>query len=232
MAEKEETKKIHPLTPLVVFLVGGSFLAAIFYRFQVYMSTHEAVGIFFGSAWGFITGDEVYRDQLFSAYPRLANTVFILKWCAYGIAGLFIYGTIYSIRKLTAVNMVYRAPLRPPAGSVSHAAVAEEKFVNKKWETVLDHINSNNEGDWKLAIIEADIILDEMLTKMGYHGDSIGEKLKGVEQSDFTSLNSAWEAHKVRNQIAHEGASFMLSERQARNVIALYLEVFEEFKYV
>jgi len=36
----------------------------------------------------------------------------------------------------------------------------------------------------------------------------MGDKLKAVEKSDFNSIELAWEAHKARNMIAHEGSDF------------------------
>jgi ABC-type lipoprotein release transport system permease subunit len=102
----------------------------------------------------------------------------------------------------------------------------------ERWDTVKRLISSNNSSDWKQAIIEADIMLDTLLTKMGYQGDTVGEKLKRVEPSDFDSLNEAWEAHKVRNIIAHEGLSYVLSENEAKRVFSQYKKVFEEFYYV
>jgi hypothetical protein len=46
------------------------------------------------------------------------------------------------------------------------------------------------------------------------------------------TLNQAWEAHKIRNAIAHQGADFLLSEREAKRVVSLYREVFQEFDYI
>ena len=111
-------------------------------------------------------------------------------------------------------------------------AGAVENSTEKRWQRVLAHVDSERESDWRLAVLEADVLLDEMVTHMGYHGDSLGEKLKAVEQSDFTTLPKAWEAHGVRNRIAHEGAAFALTEREARRVISLYEEVFKEFRYI
>jgi len=103
---------------------------------------------------------------------------------------------------------------------------------NVRWQKVLTYLLSPNESDWRLAIMEADNILGEMLLRMQLPGESIGEKLKGVEPSDFLTLNDAWEAHKVRNQIAHEGANFQLNRRETERVIALFRKVFEEFHYI
>ena len=81
--------------------------------------------------------------------------------------------------------------------------------------------------------MEADIILEEMLEKMGYvKGETIGDKLKTIEKSDFTSLDQAWEAHKIRNMIAHEGTDYILTEREAKRVVGLYEQVFKEFRYI
>lgn len=103
---------------------------------------------------------------------------------------------------------------------------------NKKWEDIQKHMASMSSSDWRMAILEADILLYEMLDQMGYDGDTIAEKLKKVESSDFNTLDLAWRAHKVRNAISHEGSDYELSHQQAQNTIELYQKVFEEFYFV
>ena len=107
-----------------------------------------------------------------------------------------------------------------------------EVIKNEKWEKVIVHINSANPSDWKLAILECDIMLADILEKMGYMQASIGDKLKSIEPSDFTNIEAAWEAHKIRNMIAHEGSEFAINEREAKRVIGLYELVFREFEYI
>jgi hypothetical protein len=103
---------------------------------------------------------------------------------------------------------------------------------NDRWQKVLDLVHSTNDSDWRLAIIEADNILDEMVTRIGYKGENLGEKLKSVEPSDFLTLQEAWEAHKVRNKIAHEGLSFRMDHREAKRVVAQFEKVFKEFEFI
>lgn len=107
-----------------------------------------------------------------------------------------------------------------------------EKPGRVKWEIVQRHINSASENDWRLSIIEADILLDEMVRGFGVSGENLGERLKSIDKSDFQTIDKAWEAHKMRNTIAHEGASFPLSNREARRIVSLFEEVFNEFKYI
>ncbi len=103
---------------------------------------------------------------------------------------------------------------------------------NERWIRVQSLISSTSSSDWRQAIIEADIILEEMLNRMGYEGDSIGDKLKQIEESDFITLNKAWEAHKIRNHIAHRGGDFLFSKQEAERVVELYRQVFEEFYFI
>jgi uncharacterized membrane protein len=103
---------------------------------------------------------------------------------------------------------------------------------NKRWESILTRMSSTHEADWRLAIIECDILLNDMLLKMGYRGESIAEKLKQVEKSDFHTLDEAWEAHKTRNRIAHSGSEYHLSRSEAEKTFKLYKEVFEEFFFI
>jgi len=110
--------------------------------------------------------------------------------------------------------------------------LGENSLKNERWERILNYLDSDSQTEWRLAILDADIILDKMLTKSGYHGEGVGEKLKQVEKSDFQTLDSAWEAHKIRNTVAHIGSDTILTKRMAKKAIDLYRQVFEEFEYI
>ncbi len=95
-------------------------------------------------------------------------------------------------------------------------------------QDVNDHVTSDNPNDWKLAIIEADIMLDEALKELGYAGASLGERLRGLTPRQLPSINDAWEAHKVRNEIAHGGMDFVLTRKLAEDTIKQYRRVFND----
>ncbi|HVV38931.1 MAG TPA: hypothetical protein VHD31_01235 [Candidatus Paceibacterota bacterium] len=113
-----------------------------------------------------------------------------------------------------------------------HAHEEPEPPKNAQWERVHTLANSPNESDWRRAILEADIMLGDMLTQLGYRGKEVGEKLRDANPLQFTTLDLAWKAHKVRNDIAHGGESFQLTSRDANATIDLYRRVFEEFSYI
>lgn len=95
-------------------------------------------------------------------------------------------------------------------------------------QDVLTHSTSDNPNDWKLAIIEADIILDDALKQKGFPGISLGDRLKNVAPQQLNTLQDAWEAHKIRNRIAHDGADFVLTKRITQETINRYQRVFSE----
>ncbi|MEX2052159.1 MAG: hypothetical protein WD991_00485 [Candidatus Paceibacterota bacterium] len=105
-------------------------------------------------------------------------------------------------------------------------------FKNQRWARVLEYLFSSNEGDWKLAIIEADSMLEGLLDQLGFRGESIGDKLKSADPDVFRKLPMAWEVHTVRNRIAHEGSDYSLSSVEAKRVIALYEQIFLDFGYI
>ena len=112
--------------------------------------------------------------------------------------------------------------------TVSDAHHAEEVTEHHRWNDVRQLIESASPNDWRQAIIESDIILDDMLNRLGYVGQSIGEKLKTADPAKFHTLQEAWEAHKVRNEIAHQGSSYPLTDHIAYRTILHYENVFRE----
>jgi hypothetical protein len=104
--------------------------------------------------------------------------------------------------------------------------------VNPKWQSILTHVFSPNEAEWKIAIIEADTMLEELMDQLGFKGENLGEKLKSADQEKFKYLTSAWEAHTLRNRIAHEGSNFELTQREAKRVVTLYEQIFTEFGFI
>ncbi len=108
-----------------------------------------------------------------------------------------------------------------------------ESKQNPRWRYVLGLVESPSESDWRIAIIECDAILDELLENMGYTGETVAEKLKNAQNSQsFLTIDNAWEGHNIRNRIAHEGYDFPLSQLETRRIIRLFETVFEELRYI
>ncbi len=145
-------------------------------------------------------------------------------------AVLLLVATVYvHIRTLQVEHAGFHA-----LEAAYHAAHghAPSHAKNPRWEGVSQLASSPNESDWRRAILEADSMLATLLTEHGYMGESLGEQLKNANPLQFTTLDIAWEAHRMRNAVAHMGDAFPLSERDVRATIDQYRRVFEEFDYI
>lgn len=171
--------------------------------------------------------------DLFPSIIVLAKNLFgILVGISFPLSFFFLIGIIYCVENLKRLRKREEEVFDKKVEPAFEKEPSGDTVMAHRWQNAIQHIASDNPNDWKQAIIEADIILEDLLTKMGYRGDSIGEKLKRVAKGDMKTLDEAWEAHKVRNQIAHEGSNFSLNHHEAKNVIAMYRKVFEEFYYI
>lgn len=104
-------------------------------------------------------------------------------------------------------------------GSASDSSFKKE--TDEKWQAVLDKLDKNNESDYKLAIIEADKIFDDLLKRLGYIGDDMGERLKQISSVQLANIDDVWQAHKARNRIAHE-PGFKIKRSEAEQVVKIY----------
>jgi len=107
-----------------------------------------------------------------------------------------------------------------------------EVSKNERWLKTLSYLFSQHASDWKLAVIEADAMLESLMADLGFRGETLGDRLKSATQDKFQNLTSAWEVHTIRNRIAHEGASFELAQREAKRIIAIYEQIFRQYGYI
>lgn len=110
-------------------------------------------------------------------------------------------------------------------GGLIEPPKAEEFENHPRWAIVEGYMSSNVEALWRIGIMEADNMLREVLAEKGYVGEDVGEMLMNAR---FKTVQLAWDAHLVRNKIAHEGSGYTLTAREAKRVFALYESVFLE----
>jgi hypothetical protein len=178
--------------------------------------------------------DLVYVEQdnsgiILSIVKFLSNLFSFTKFLLVVVSLGLIFWIVYLLNGINRLASEQNKLLYPN-GSVSELPNTE--VGNPRWERVLSHTISQNENDWRLAIMEADIMLGDLLETMSLPGNTIGDKLKAIEKSDFLTLDNAWEAHKVRNLIAHEGMNHKITQKEVNRVIDLYKSVFDEFKII
>lgn len=108
----------------------------------------------------------------------------------------------------------------------------KERNTNPRWHYVLNLVESLNPSDWRVAMIEADTMLEEFLRDKDFVGETLGELLKEAQSGGYQYVDDAWKAHIIRNQIAHEGSDFPFNQNEARRAIKMYENFFEELEVI
>lgn len=175
-----------------------------------------------GSASEVVSGWSI--AEFIATLSLLWNIIVVVSWL---LSALFLVGLIYAYIRGEQVGEIFAGILKKQ--EETYDALYRQGEKNGRWHDVLAHVDSDRMNDWKLAIIEADILLEELLDKIGLPGTTVGDKLKSASPNSFRTINQAWRAHNVRNRIAHEGSEFELSQMEAQETIAQYKMVFEEF---
>ncbi len=157
---------------------------------------------------------------------------FLLRvWDVYSVLAIlasivFIILTIYAYLKINEYSIFVSEQIA--AGERAWQEMHGAQNSNQRWQEVLAHAASDRPNDWKVAIIEADIMLGEALTERGYAGATIGEQLRGASPVHFATVQDAWDAHRIRNQIAHQGPDFVLTQGLVREAVVKYERVLRE----
>jgi hypothetical protein len=168
-----------------------------------------------------------------------ANTVggsagLFREWSAFVALSIFVSlvlaaGVVYCALRIREIRRREALELKAAVEPVKAQDVSRAQL---RWNRIMEQATSDSGQYWRLAILEADIMLNELLDSLGYKGETMADKMKQVERASFNTIDLAWEAHKVRNEVAHEGSTRLLNAREVRRVIDLYEKVFKEFKYI
>ena len=184
----------------------------------------------FGRLYEFLTGGDA--SSAWEGFKHALTVIWnVYTVIAFILSALFFMGFVYARIRFDQLRKIEDRLLDEAEAAWAHAYGGKVSEDNR-WHDVELHGASENPNDWRLAIIEADIMLEELLEKAGYVGASIGDRLKTANPVSFRTLQDAWDAHKVRNQIAHAGSDFILTRRVALETLVKYERVFREFSAI
>lgn len=100
-----------------------------------------------------------------------------------------------------------------------------EKY-RTRWLAIEQSIERDNEASYNIAILNADKLVDHALREKGFSGQTMGERLKSAKNA-LPHRDNIWQAHKLRNQIAHE-PDVKANYDQARRALAQYKQTLKD----
>lgn len=131
-------------------------------------------------------------------------------------------GAIFLLIVLVAailLLMMVTAKTKPKTGgrarkSANRVGGIDREFVARRWAEIESKAAG---GGLASAVSDADKLLDYALKQSGARGETMGERLKN-SGSRFSNIDAIWNAHKLRNSLAHE-ADFDLVPSMAKEAI-------------
>lgn len=153
--------------------------------------------------------DDLYNLDLFSLWGK-----------AQILAENFHFGTVLDVWKtagflatlIFAVLLMWvvlkskeRAINKPEEAKIRlNPSKSGEGKHNARWKEVRSHLESLREAEWKFAVIEADKMAETALAEAGFPGETMGERMTLISKDQLNSIDDLWQAHKLRNIIAHD----------------------------
>lgn len=205
------------------------FLNVEYIFFLIYRAVARVFNFFFG---GNISDPDAF-GRFFSGLKVIATILVIILIAIILYCLVRLYELQQEDKPKKAISTVNKAGSSDlPGATTEHFIDHSATRVNETWNNIRAKLLSDSPSDWKLAIIEADIYLDKILDQKGFYGDTLGDKFKQITPDKLPSIQIAWEAHKVRNRIAHDGAAFVLTMPESRRVLSYYEIVFRDLEVI
>ena len=95
------------------------------------------------------------------------------------------------------------------------------KRLSNQWERIYKKVDTGRETEYKLAVIEADSLTNDMLEKSGYSGKAFEEKVKNLSPAILKDKEKLLKVHKNRNQIVAD-PDFQLDAEQTKKILDEY----------
>jgi len=101
--------------------------------------------------------------------------------------------------------------------------------IVKTWNKITKSLETGLESEYRLALIEADSVLDNIFKRMGYKGEALGERLDKLTSTTLPNLEQVREVHKIRNSIIHD-PDYKLTLEEAKKALETYEQALRDLQ--
>ena len=158
--------------------------------------------------------------------PFFEQNLWRLQILALVLSGLFLWGIIHIILKTNYFEIKKEQFL----DILGKPYVARRRSL-KGWRQIQTRLQSAEQNQWKLAILEADHILNEILKMSGYLGSKLEDKLDLITPAQLANVDEVRNAHGFRDKIAKD-PTFSISKEEALEIIEIYKKSFVELNLI
>ncbi len=128
------------------------------------------------------------------------NITQILEYARYFLMGFSVILVVLTIR--TLINGIKMRPKFVHDNSAPLMTIKRAELL-EKWIQIRNKYDSGSVDNSKVAIIQADALVDMILKNAGLEGKHMADRLMNIDRSELRSLEDIWTSHKIRNNVVH-----------------------------
>jgi hypothetical protein len=139
-----------------------------------------------------------------------------------------IFGFVYSLIK----GWTYRPPIEiPEPERTKKIRTLAKAIFEERWQAILKKASPASPDSLRLAVIEADSLVNDVLGELGFGGKHLADRLANLNPDEYKTLNALWRAHRIRNDLVHT-PGFFLSPEDAQKLLSDYEAFLKEIEVI
>jgi len=123
----------------------------------------------------------------------------IVKWfmilLSLGLAG----GIVYALLQAWHFHPKFEVEREKAKKTIT----LRDALMKERWAAVAKKFALGTPESMRLAVIEADALVDTALKNMDVPGDHLADRISNLDTEDLTTINRLWRAHRMRNELVH-----------------------------
>lgn len=153
----------------------------------------------------------------FISSPDLQDTLFPVKLVFVCFTMFFFAAVIYFMVNSSYLKYKF---LEDVTEFFSWQAYGLREIANR-WKRIKKRAETGSEPEYKLALIEADDYLNEMLEDRGLNGKNFEELVNSAGKIMLPNLDEILSAHEVRNSIVYN-PDYKIDLDKVKKILAIY----------
>ena len=170
-----------------------------------------------------ITWDQIYgllgirEFMYFISSPAIQQDLLPIKLVFYAFTLFFLGALIYFYINSTYIQFKFLQDVTEFFSWQPYGLRA----INKRWANIMKKTESGTESDYKLAMVEADDFLYQVLEERGYEGETFEELVENAGKKMLANYEDILAAHTIRNSVVYE-LDYKLDLEMARRMLTSY----------
>jgi hypothetical protein len=167
------------------------------------------------------------------AVPGYVFTIYyVIKILFIVVDALLLIGFIYALMRAWHYHPNYKNGSHAVAkGHGKRIPTMRDIVLRERWHSIETKFALGTPESARLALIEADALVDTALKGMQIPGEHLADRLSNLDQNDIKSMDRVWRAHRLRNDLVHT-PGFAVSPPDAKRTMDDYEAFLKEMEVI